>query len=51
MNGVFCSSVHTVLGENRIEDLRASVNVVDRFNTLSDGFFLHFKVENGVRMF
>ncbi|XP_062584614.1 stabilin-2-like [Saccostrea cucullata] len=38
---------HTVLGQNRIEDLRASVNVVERYNTLSDGFFLHFKVENG----
>lgn len=41
-------SYHTVLGENRVEDLRASVNVIERFNTLSDGYFLHFKVDNGV---
>lgn len=41
-------SYHTVLGENREEELKASVDVIERFNTLSDGFFLHFKVENGV---
>lgn len=38
---------HTVLGENREEELEASVDVIERFNTLSDGFFLHFKTENG----
>lgn len=24
------------------------MDVIERFNTLSDGFFLHFKTENGV---